>query len=898
MRFRSHLVLLVVAALLPVIAVAGMLVLRGAQERRAIELQALTGHAQALAAAVDREIAGTLKAVEAVALAITPDDLAAPERLRPRFEVLLARNPAWLNIAVLRPDLSHALNTLVAPGGDLPDGASVRYGGAVGGAPPAVSDPLVGSVSGLPIVAVLAEIPASGAAPWRVGAGIRTHHFESVIAETLPPGLFSAVVGTNGRFVAHTSTPQGDRTLAPAPEAVARFAGAADPGATAIVETRRVTGEPVDAALHRLAAAPWTAAVSRPRGALEAAVWRSVRDLVLWSGVAVALALLGALLLGRQLGRRVTALARAAAATGRGEVLAVPGGVAEVDAVAAALARAAAEVRAREVEVRRSGEDRLRLAHQIAGLGSFDLRIGDVEAAVTPEYAAISGLPPGTLTDTTEAALDRVHPDDRTGVAGLLGAALDGRRDGYETEFRVVRPSDGAQRVLACRAELRRDAAGRPARLIGVVRDVTEERAAAEALRRLNAGLEARVREEVAARQAAQARAAQAERVQALGQLAGGIAHDFNNVLQAVQGGAALIERRPNDAAGVRRLARMMLEATGRGVTVTRRLLAFARRDELRAEPVEPAPLLTGLCEVLAHTLGAEIACRHEVAPGTPPLLADKGQLETVLVNLASNARDAMAGGGTLSLSAAEVLVEADAGLAAGLAPGRYVRISVADTGKGMDTATLARLGEPFFTTKPKGKGTGLGISMAKGFAEQSGGALTVESMLGQGTAVSLWLPRASVSAGPDEDGSATGAMDDAPAPSARRVLLVDDEPIVREMVARELEARGYAVLPASGAEEALALLAKGEAVDVLVTDLSMPGMGGVALIEAAQERRPGLSAVLLTGYAGDGAALAVSGALSGTYSLLRKPVSGAQLAERIEALLAVAPDWRLNPVE
>jgi CheY-like chemotaxis protein len=205
-----------------------------------------------------------------------------------------------------------------------------------------------------------------------------------------------------------------------------------------------------------------------------------------------------------------------------------------------------------------------------------------------------------------------------------------------------------------------------------------------------------------------------------------------------------------------------------------------------------------------------------------------------------------------------------------------------------MDAATIARLGEPFFTTKPQGAGTGLGLSMAKGFAEQSGGALAIESGRGKGTVVSIWLllaPQAALAA-PGGTAAMGSAVDGGV--TRRRVLVVDDEPIVREVLAGLLEDAGYATLLAASGAEALKLLDAGEAVDILVTDLSMPGMGGVALIDAVQAQRPFLPAVLLTGYAGDGASIAISGALSGSYSLLRKPVEGAQLIERIEALLAV----------
>jgi PAS domain S-box-containing protein len=410
---------------------------------------------------------------------------------------------------------------------------------------------------------------------------------------------------------------------------------------------------------------------------------------------------------------------------------------------------------------------------------------------------------------------------------------------------------------------------------------------------RENDDLLARLRSETEAREAAQERAAHAERVEALGQLAGGIAHDFNNVLQMVKGAATLIERRPGDEPGVARLARLAMEAAERGGAITRRLLAFGRRGNLRGETLDVAAVLGSLKEIFVHTLGAGIEVRIGLPDNLPPLFVDKAQLETVLVNLATNARDAMPGGGGLTLSAAAENVSADAATgSAGLPAGRYVRIEVADTGAGMDAKTLARVFEPFFTTKPAGVGTGLGLPMARGFAEQSGGALTVDSSPGNGTTVTIWLPAH------DPDGATREAVapcDEAEAAesgtrraaASARVLLVDDEEALRDLLAQNLEDRGYEVLAAAGGEEALALLTGGKTVDVLVTDLSMPGMNGIALIRAAQTLRAELPAVLLTGYVGDEAALATGGAISGPYSLAHKPIGTNDLVDRIEALLA-----------
>jgi signal transduction histidine kinase/ActR/RegA family two-component response regulator len=410
--------------------------------------------------------------------------------------------------------------------------------------------------------------------------------------------------------------------------------------------------------------------------------------------------------------------------------------------------------------------------------------------------------------------------------------------------------------------------------------DVTEERRISAALAKTESQLEA-----------ARARAVHAERLEALGQLAGGIAHDFNNVLQVVNGVATLIQRRPGDADSVSRLARLAMDATERGGSITQRLLAFGRRGDLHAEALDMADLLDGLREIFVHTLGAGIDVHIELEDGLPPAFADRAQLETVVVNLATNARDAMPQGGRLTIAAAiEDVAPGDSVHPADLTPRRYVRLTVADTGIGMDAHTLARAQEPFFTTKKAGLGTGLGLPMATGFAEQSGGALSIESSPGQGTAVTLWLPaddpaRHAAETAPDH------AVESAPsgtgmALTGARVLLVEDENLLREVLRQNLEDRGYDVVMAASGAEALALLTEGEQVDVLVTDLAMPGMDGIAAIRGAREHRPGLPAVLLTGYAGEEAALMAGRPITGAYSLARKPIATDDLVERIEALL------------
>jgi PAS domain S-box-containing protein len=417
--------------------------------------------------------------------------------------------------------------------------------------------------------------------------------------------------------------------------------------------------------------------------------------------------------------------------------------------------------------------------------------------------------------------------------------------------------------------------------IVGVSSDITPLKTAEAALRQMAADLEGRVLKEVAAREAAQAQAAQAARLQALGQLAGGIAHDFNNVLQAISAGLTLIARHSNNKDEISRIARMMNKAVDRGSSITNRLLTFSRSGDLRAELLDVSPLLDSLHEILVPTLGASIDVRIDRGIGTEALFVDRGQLETVLVNLATNARDAMPKGGKLTISAQTKAILPNAPRDLGiLAPGRYIKLSVSDSGHGMDHATLARAREPFFTTKQSG--TGLGLAMAQGFIDQSGGAMEIESIEGQGTTVILWLPVADAAASALTEFKLDGVESAGPA----QILVVDDEEIIRELLSTHLENAGHRVVTAGNGTEALALLDSGIEIEALVTDFSMPGMDGVTVIKAARRHYPGLPALLLTGYAGDEATLAASDVPAASFVLLRKPVSGDQLLSRLHALL------------
>ena len=364
------------------------------------------------------------------------------------------------------------------------------------------------------------------------------------------------------------------------------------------------------------------------------------------------------------------------------------------------------------------------------------------------------------------------------------------------------------------------------------------------ALQELNADLEARIEQRTREREQALAQLFEAQKIDTIGQLTGGVAHDFNNLLMAMLGSLELLKKRLPDDEGLQRLLDNAVKGAERGAALTQRLLAFARRQELRPEPVALPELAAGMRDLMSRSLGPSIRIVQDVPDHLPPVLADANQLELALMNLALNARDAMAEGGTLTISAQFEQVGDDCRL--GLAPGDYVRISVSDTGHGMDEATLTHATEPFFTTKGTGKGTGLGLSMVHGLAAQSGGALSIRSSPGSGCQVDLILPRTEPAAE-----AAPMVAAEAPDPSARAtILLVDDDPLVSMGTAAMLEDLGHEVIETNSGAEALNILATTDGIGLVITDHAMPGMTGLELARIIQQRHPGLSIVLASGYA------------------------------------------------
>ncbi len=381
------------------------------------------------------------------------------------------------------------------------------------------------------------------------------------------------------------------------------------------------------------------------------------------------------------------------------------------------------------------------------------------------------------------------------------------------------------------------------------------------------------LREEIAGRERAQAALLQAQKIEALGQLVGGVAHDFNNLLMAVIGNLDLLSKKLGEDTRLHRLLNGAMEGARRGATLTQRLLAFARKQELKAQATDVRSLVEDMMGLIHRSVGPLVRVEFVAEGILPSVDVDPNQLEMALLNLAVNARDAMVSGGVLTIGLGVQNVDDDDQL--GILPGRYVVLSVRDTGEGMDSETLAKAVDPFFSTKGVGKGTGLGLSMVFGLAQQSGGALRLASAPSRGTIAILWLPIA----------KETVASEDTPnvltQGSARaRILFVDDDLLIAGSTVALLEDLGHEVVEVHSAREALQLLKAGLPTDLLITDHAMPGMTGIELAREVRRQRPQLPILLATGFA----------ELDGTKFIdiarLAKPYTQAQLATEIARLL------------
>ena len=477
----------------------------------------------------------------------------------------------------------------------------------------------------------------------------------------------------------------------------------------------------------------------------------------------------------------------------------------------------------------------------------------------SPAFEAIWGRPCATLQTSPVAWLEAIHPDDRDRVA--QASAANERSGTYNEEYRIIRP-DGSVRWIHDRGFPVCDQSGNVIRIAGVAEDITARH-----------DLEAELR--------------QAQKMESVGLLAGGVAHDFNNALTVILGATeGLAEGTPPSPEAAAMLDEIR-SATEKAASLTRQLLAFSRKEVVAPRVIDFNALVGETERMLHRLLGEDIELTASLDGGIANVRVDPGQWDQVLVNLAVNARDAMTGCGRLTIETRDARVDATAveSLLHGVRPGRYVKLTITDTGSGMSRDVLSRIFEPFFTTKGVGRGTGLGLAVVYGIVKQSGGHIDVHSKVGAGTTFTILVP--TVDAAIDEGAACRAVSPPLRATRGETILLVEDEDALRRMAARTLEKQGYSVLQASSGPEALRVLeAHRSTVDLLVTDVVMPTMDGRELAERVHKLRPSILVLFTSGYTED--AILHRGVEAAHVAFLQKPYAPAALAGRVREVLQV----------
>ncbi|WP_029583945.1 PAS domain-containing hybrid sensor histidine kinase/response regulator [Bradyrhizobium sp. URHD0069] len=663
-------------------------------------------------------------------------------------------------------------------------------------------------------------------------------------------------------------------------------------------------------------------------------------------------------------------------------------------------------------EALREREAELARVQQLGRIGGLevDLRTG-FRNRRSPEYLLIHGLPPEAASESHEAWVQRIHPEDREDTEKKFRDAVAGDVRDYSAQYRIIRPSDGETRWISVKSTIERDENGKATRLVGAHTDVTEQvvadlalrqgegrfRKLADELAELNATLAQRVEEKTRERdriwnvsqdllvvadrkgvwrtvnpawtktlgwseaellnrtsdwlehpedgglsaaavknliegnltvrfesrfrhkdgsyrwlswtgvpdqdhiyavardvtaekaaaerlRAAEEALLQSQKMEAVGQLTGGIAHDFNNLLTGIVGSLDLMQTRLNQGRtdNVARYINAAMTSANRAAALTHRLLAFARRQPLVPKGVDANRLVVSLEDLLRRTIGETIDLEIVASDELWCTLCDPNQLESALLNLAINARDAMPEGGKLTIATANARLDSVTADTPALSPGDYICIAVTDTGKGMSAEVAARAFDPFFTTKPIGQGTGLGLSMIYGFARQSNGHATIDSKLGRGTSVKIYLPRHHGDIAAQQASTVKVAKH---ASTGETVLVVEDEPVVRGVILEMLGERGYRTLEAVDGPSALRILRTNQRIDLLVTDVGLPGMNGRQLADQARETRPGLKILFITGYA-ESVAIA-DGFLESGMEMITKPFDLDHLSQRVRAMVS-----------
>ncbi len=513
--------------------------------------------------------------------------------------------------------------------------------------------------------------------------------------------------------------------------------------------------------------------------------------------------------------------------------------------------------RTREVE---AAHETLAFALDAAGMASWDLDYVTGASRRSPRCDAVFGYAGEGPAWDRQVLLDHIVEEDRAAAERAFATTLETGALDLECRIRRI---DGAVRWISLQGRIKYDPAGAPSRIAGILMDRTDQRVTEEALR-------------------------QAQKMEAIGQLTGGVAHDFNNLLTVIVGGLDMMLRRPEQVDRVKRLAEAAMGAARRGEQLTQQLLAFSRRQMLRPQTLNPNRLLLDFRPLAERAAGGAVELAFDLDPALDPIRIDPAQFEAAVLNLIVNARDAMEGSnGHARIAVASRNVHLGTGAVAdrGVAPGPYVVVSVVDTGSGIPPDKLQRVFEPFFTTKEVGKGTGLGLSQVYGFTRSAKGFVDIASEVGRGTTVSLYIPRSTDPAGEEAGAGQVATIPLRGAGEGETVLLVEDDEQVLAMAVESLEELRYRVVVARNAAEALEHLKGVERIDILFSDVVMPGgMNGSQLAVEARRLRPGIKVLLTSGYVANLDEGQVIG--HGELPVLNKPYRRDELARSLRLVL------------
>jgi PAS domain S-box-containing protein len=884
-RFSTQvlLVLLIVLLLGPGLAFSGFLLLRySSVERAHYSLEALTT-ARQIAAVIDRDLNGLTTTLGTLT---TSTRLKAGDLAAFHGQAVEVSKITGAHVMLRAPDGRQLVNSAYPWGAALNPSHFAVDAGVLADRRPAISDVFTERATGRPVFAVVVPVVYDGQVRYLLSIQAPTERIAALLSEGVAGQWVIGIGDREGTYVTRVPDHESFTGKPGVPAFLALVTGA-----EGNVRAPNPYGEEVLVGYAHTSLSGWLVAASMPVALIEAPLRDQLFGFIGFGLATLAVSIFLVFWLWRVASRPLRLLAGSGAATAEAmQALDLHSPVREINDLAGSLLRQSQARDWIEDELRRN-ESRLRAILDTVPVGVViagpdgEVLEGNrqLERFLGPESRRAGSFfqwklthPDGTLVREAELPVFRV---------------LKGQADMAEIEC-IAETADGAQHWIRKIAAPIRDLNGGIVGAVASVIDIDREKRAEEILERQ---VVARTHElenanrtlvaEMASRQEAEQQVRQLQKMEAIGHLSGGIAHDFNNMLAVVMSALSMAERRlAKGGTDYAKYLEMAREGATRAANLTKRLLAFSRQQALAPVPVDANKLVAGMSDLLRRTLGASIQLETVLGGGLWLIHVDANQLESAILNLAVNARDAMSEEGRLTIETANYLLdESYARQNGGVPPGQYVLIAVTDTGAGMTPEVMARAFDPFFTTKEVGKGTGLGLSMVYGFVKQSGGHIKIYSEPDEGTSIKIYLPRFyGAEEAPEERIDRASAKAEG---QGELVLVVEDEDSVRTLTADSLRELGYEVIEANGAAAALRLLDANPRVALLFTDIVMPDMNGRKLADEAVKRRPGLRVIYTTGFTRN--AVVHNGVLDPGVNFLPKPFTLQQLSEKVREVLA-----------